>query len=228
VPIIAGIAALSTADAVRLAQEARAAGCRGLMVLPPYVYSSDWREMKAHARAVIAATDLPCMLYNNPVAYRTDFLPEHIAELAAELPNLESVKESSTDLRRVMGIRALLADRIRILVGVDDALVEAVYAGAIGWIAGLVNAFPAESVALFRHAAEGRREQAAALYRWFLPLLRMDTVPKFVQLIKLAQQRVGMGSDRVRPPRLPLAGQELAAATTILDRALATRPTLGA
>jgi 4-hydroxy-tetrahydrodipicolinate synthase len=228
VPIIAGIAALSTADAVRLAQEARATGCRGLMVLPPYVYSTDWREMKAHVRAVIAATDLPCMLYNNPVAYKTDFVPEQIAELAGELPNLQAVKESSTDLRRVMGIRALLADRIEILVGVDDAVVEAVYAGATGWIAGLANAFPAESVALFRLASEGRTEEAAILYRWFLPLLRMDTVPKFVQLIKLAQQRVGMGTHRVRPPRLPLAGDELAAATAVLDRALATRPSLNA
>jgi 1-pyrroline-4-hydroxy-2-carboxylate deaminase len=228
VPVIAGIAALSTAEAVRLAQDAKAAGCRGLMVLPPYVYSTDWREMKTHVQAVITATDLPCMLYNNPVAYRTDFIPEHIGELTGELPNLEAVKESSTDVRRVMGIRALLGDRIEILVGVDDAVVEAVYAGATGWIAGLVNAFPAESVALFRHAAEGRKEQAAALYRWFLPLLRMDTVPKFVQLIKLAQQRVGMGNDRVRPPRLPLAGDELRAATEILDRALATRPSLNA
>jgi 4-hydroxy-tetrahydrodipicolinate synthase len=109
-------------------------------------------------------------------------------------------------------------------VGIDDAVVEAVYAGAIGWIAGLVNAFPAESVALFRHAAEGRQEHAAALYRWFLPLLRMDTVPKFVQLIKLAQQRVGMGTERVRPPRLALAGDERRAAMEVLDQALATRP----
>jgi 4-hydroxy-tetrahydrodipicolinate synthase len=196
------------------------------MVLPPYVYSTDWREMKAHVRAVIAATDLPCMLYNNPVAYRTDFVPSHIAELARELPNLQAVKESSMDVRRVTAIRSLVGERIRVLCGVDDAIVEAIGTGAVGWIAGLVNAFPAESVALHRYAVEGRRDEAFALYRWFLPLLRMDTVPKFVQLIKLAQKRVGMGSDRVRAPRLPLEGAELREANAILDEALATRPPL--
>ena len=226
VPVMPGIAALGTAEAVALAKEAKAAGASGLMVLPPYVYSTDWREMKAHVRAVIAATDLPCMLYNNPVAYKTDFVPAQIAELARESPNLQAVKESSMDVRRTTAIRALLGDRIEVLCGVDDAIVEAIGAGAVGWSAGLVNAFPAESVALFRYAAAGRRDDALALYRWFLPLLRMDTVPKFVQLIKLAQQRVGMGSDRVRAPRLPLEGAELRDANAILDEALATRPLL--
>ncbi|TAM85840.1 dihydrodipicolinate synthase family protein, partial [bacterium] len=191
VPIVAGIAALSTAEAVRLARRAEEAGVGGLMVLPPYVYSTDWREMKAHVAAVIAATGLPCMLYNNPVAYRTDFLPEQIAELAAEHANLQAVKESSTDVRRVTAIRALVGQRLEILVGVDDAIVEAIAAGAVGWIAGLVSAFPAESVALYRYAMEGRTQEAFELYRWFLPLLRLDTVPKFVQLIKLAQEAVG-------------------------------------
>lgn len=228
VPVIPGIAALSTAEAVRLARDAKAIGASALMVLPPYVYSSDWREMKAHVCAVIAATDLPCLLYNNPLAYRTDFLPRQIAELAGELPNLQAVKESSADIRRVMAIRGLAGSRLQVLVGVDDAIVEGVAAGASGWIAGLVNAFPVESVALFRYAREGRTEQAFALYQWFLPLLRMDTMVKFVQLIKLAQQRVGMGSDRVRPPRLPLHGEELREATAALDRALATRPKLAA
>jgi dihydrodipicolinate synthase/N-acetylneuraminate lyase len=226
VPIIPGIAALSTAEAVKLAQEAKAIGCSGLMVLPPYVYSTDWREMKAHVRAVVAATDLPCMLYNNPVAYKTDFMPQHITELAHEMPNLQSVKESSMDVRRVTAIRALLGERMQILCGVDDAIVEAMEAGAVGWIAGLVNAFPAESVALFRYTAEGRAADAFALYKWFLPLLRMDTVPKFVQLIKLAQQKVGMGRDLVRPPRLVLSGSELGEATAAIDAALATRPVI--
>ncbi|MGE5169338.1 MAG: dihydrodipicolinate synthase family protein [Rudaea sp.] len=226
VPVIPGVAALGTAEAVALARDAKAAGAHALMVLPPYVYSTDWREMKAHVRAVIAATDLPCMLYNNPVAYKTDFVPEQIAELARELPNLQAVKESSTDVRRVTAIRALVADRLHILCGVDDAIVEAIGAGATGWIAGLVNAFPAESVALFRFTMEGRRDDAFALYRWFLPLLRMDTVPKFVQLIKLAQERVGMGTHRVRAPRLALDGDELCEASAILDHALATRSSL--
>src|SRR5260221_12049186 len=209
VPVLPGISALGTAEAVELARAAAIIGCRGLMVLPPYVYSTDWREMKAHVAAILAATDLPCMLYNNPVSYRTDFLPEQIAELAQEFKRLEAVKESSTDVRRVTAIRALLGDRLEVLVGVDDAIVEGLDAGAVGWIAGLVNAFPAESVALYRYAREGRRAEAEALYGWFLPLLRMDTVPKFVQLIKLAQEKVGRGSARVRPPRLALEGLEL-------------------
>ena len=228
VPIIPGIAALSTAEAVALARDAKAIGCSGLMVLPPYVYSTDWREMKAHVRAVISQTDLPCMLYNNPIAYKTDFLPQQIVELAAELPNLHAVKEeSSADLRRVMAIRALADVRVQILRSVSTTpSSRRSDAGAIGWIAGLVNAFPAESVALYRYAMEGRRAEAFALYKWFLPLLRTDTVVKFVQLIKLAQQRVGMGSDRVRPPRLALQGDELREATALIDRALATRPSV--
>ncbi|KAB8139932.1 dihydrodipicolinate synthase family protein [Chloroflexia bacterium SDU3-3] len=229
-PIIPGIAALSTAEAVRLAQAAQAAGCAGLMVLPPYVYASDWREMKAHVAAVIRATELPVMLYNNPVAYKTDFTPEQIAELAAELPNMVAVKESSTDVRRVTAIRALLGDRLNILVGVDDAIVEGVQAGAIGWIAGLVNAFPVESVAVHRLAiqakAGGDRAQLDALYRWFLPMLRMDTVLKFVQLIKLAQELAGVGSARVRPPRLEVVGAELEEARAVILHALETRPAL--
>jgi 1-pyrroline-4-hydroxy-2-carboxylate deaminase len=223
-PVVASIAALSTSDAVSLARDAKAIGCSGLMVLPPYVYTSDWREMKAHVAAVIGATDLPCMLYNNPIAYRTDFTPEQIAELAKELPNLEAVKESSGDVRRITAIRALAAERLEILVGLDDLIVEGIAAGATGWIAGLVNALPAESVTLFRLASEGRSQEAVALYRWFLPLLRLDTVPKFVQLIKLVQQRSGRGNARVRAPRLELAGAELESALAIIDHALSTRP----
>jgi len=224
VPIAAGISALGTREAIALAEDAAAAGCRALMVLPPYVYSTDWREMRAHVAAVIAATELPCMLYNNPVAYRTDFVPEQIAELAEAYPNLRAVKESSTDVRRVTAIRALLGNRLDILVGVDDAIVEGISAGASGWVAGLVNAFPAESVALYRYAMDGRTREAAELYRWFLPLLRMDTVPKFVQLIKLAQEKAGWGRPHVRPPRLALEGEEAQKALSVIDRAIATRP----
>jgi len=222
-PVVAAISALSTAQAVQLAKQAAAVGCQALMVLPPYVYVSDWYEMKRHVSAVIAATPLSCMLYNNPVAYKTDFLPEQIAELASEHPNLHAVKESSADVRRVASIRALLGDGLSIFVGVDDALVEGVQAGAVGWIAGLVNAYPAESVALFNLAREGKSEEAFALYRWFLPLLRMDTVPKFVQLIKWVQEQVGVGSARVRGPRLELAGEDLAGAQATLAIALRDR-----
>jgi 4-hydroxy-tetrahydrodipicolinate synthase len=220
-PVVAGISALSTAEAVALAQAAQKAGCRGLMVLPPYVYSTDWREMKAHVAAIIGATPLSCLLYNNPVAYKTDFVPEQICELAEEFVNLHAVKESSGDVRRVAGIRVVCGDRLRILVGMDDAIVEGVRMGAVGWIAGLVNALPGESVRLFELARDGRMAEALDLYRWFLPLLRLDTVPKFVQLIKLAQQEAGMGREDVRAPRLPLVGSEREAALQIIRDGLA-------
>jgi 4-hydroxy-tetrahydrodipicolinate synthase len=224
VPVVAAISSLSTANAVRLAKEAEQAGCQALMVLPPYVYTSDWREMKNHVSTIIAATRLSCMLYNNPIAYKTDFLPSEIAELATEHANLHAVKESSADVRRVSAIREVLGDRLEIFVGVDDALVEGVTAGAKGWIAGLVNAFPAESVKLFQLAQAGKREEAFDLYRWFLPLLRMDTVPKFVQLIKWVQEQMSVGFARVRAPRMELVGKELEIAEGTLKTALANRP----
>ena len=224
VPVSVSISSLSTCEAVRLAKDAARRGCEGLMILPPYVYRGDNREMKSHVAAVLRATDLPAMLYNNPVSYGTDFLPQQVAELAAEHPNLQAIKESSTDVRRVTAIRALLGDRIDVLVGVDDAIVEGIAVGAVGWIAGLANALPAESVALFRHASNGDMHKALAIYRWFLPLLRMDTVPKFVQLIKLVQQEVGRGSARVRAPRLELEGVELREAKNIISKVLETRP----
>jgi 4-hydroxy-tetrahydrodipicolinate synthase len=228
VPIVAGVSALSTADAVEIAQTAEAAGCRGLMVLPPYVYVGDWREMKTHVSAVLRATKLSSMLYNNPVAYKVDFLPAQIAELLDEHENLHAVKESSADVRRVAALREIVPEsRLRILCGVDDLIVEAASMGAVGWIAGLVNAFPVESVALFDLAQRGRHAEAFTLYKWFLPLLRMDTVPKFVQLIKLVQEEIGMGSSRVRPPRLVLDQQEQADVRRIVAKALQTRPDIG-
>jgi 4-hydroxy-tetrahydrodipicolinate synthase len=224
VPVIASISGLSTREAVRVAGAAQTAGCGGLMVLPPYAYSTDWREMGAHVRAVIEATDLPCMLYNNPIAYTTDFRPGEIAELAAEHANLEAVKESSADIRRIAELRRLLDDRLEILVGVDDVIVESLAAGASGWIAGMVNAYPTESVRLFELARDEGPEAARALYDWFLPLLRLDTVPKFVQLIKLAQQEVGLGSERVRAPRLVLEGSERETALRLIRDANVKRP----
>ena len=228
VPVVAAIASLSTSEAVELAKRAKEHGCSGLMILPPYVYRSDWREMKAHVDAVFQATGLSCMLYNNPVAYGTDFLPQQIAELSREHENFHAVKESSTDVRRVTWIRELVGDRLAVFVGVDDAIVEAIAVGAVGWVAGLVNALPRESVALFNYAKNGEHEKAMKLYKWFLPLLRMDTVPKFVQLIKLVQQEVGMGNALVRPPRLELAGAELDEALQVIRHALANKPELEA
>jgi 4-hydroxy-tetrahydrodipicolinate synthase len=166
------------------------------------------------------------MLYNNPVSYKTDFLPEQIAELARAHANLHAVKESSADARRVTALKALCGDRLALFVGVDDLIVEGIRAGATGWVAGLVNAFPRESVALYHYALRGENKKADALYRWFLPLLRMDTVPKFVQLIKLVQQETGMGHERVRAPRCVMAGAERRAALATLKAALAKRPKL--
>jgi dihydrodipicolinate synthase/N-acetylneuraminate lyase len=222
--LVAGVAATTTAGAIRLAELGAHSGCDALMVLPPYVYRGDWRETRAHFAAVVGATPLPCMLYNNPIAYGTDVLPEQVLDLAASLPNLAAVKESSADVRRVTSLRALLGDRLAILVGVDDLVLEGVQAGAVGWIAGLADALPAESVRLFALAREGKIEEARVLYEWFLPLLRLDTVPKFVQLIKLVQQETGLGSETVRPPRLPLASPEREAVLDLVRFALARRP----
>jgi 4-hydroxy-tetrahydrodipicolinate synthase len=222
--VVAGIASLSTHEGVALAKAAQAAGCAGLLVLPAYVYSTDWREMKAHVQAVIRATSLSCMLYNNPPAYKTDFLAPHIAELAQENANLHAVKESSGDVRRVTATRALCGDRLAVFAGLDDMIVEALRMGAVGWIAGLVNALPRETMALFRAAMAGDKAKADALYQWFLPLLRMDTLPKFVQLIKLVQQEIGRGNERVRGPRLVLAGREREEALATIRDVLARRP----
>ncbi len=223
-PVVAAISSLTTTESVSLAKQAHAAGCEGLMVLPPYVYRGDWREMKAHVSAVFDATPLPGMLYNNPIAYGTDFLPEQIRELAAERANFVAVKESSADIRRVSAIRALLDDRLALFVGVDDAILEGIGVGAVGWIAGLANALPRESVDLFDYGMQGKSSEAFELYRWFLPLLRLDTVPKFVQLIKLVQEELGIGNADVRPPKLRLTGEELQATKELIHHALRTRP----
>lgn len=223
-PVVGSVSALSTAEALALAKMAADCGCDGLMVLPPYVYKGDWHEMKAHVAAVFRATPLACMLYNNPIAYGTDFLPEQIQELAEQHSNLEAVKESSADVRRVSAIRALVSDRLEICVGVDDAIIEAVKVGAVGWVAGLANALPRESVELFNAGVRGEHDHAFELYRWFLPLLRMDTFANFVQLIKLVQAEVGIGNVRVRPPRLELCGDELEKSRKIILHALETRP----
>jgi dihydrodipicolinate synthase/N-acetylneuraminate lyase len=223
-PVLPGIAATSTRQAVGLAQAAERAGCRGLMVLPAYVHRGPFTEHLAHVAAVLRASSLPCMLYNNPPAYGVDFTPECVAELAARHDNLVAVKESSGDARRVTAVKALLGERLDVLVGLDDMVVEGVAAGAAGWVAGLVNALPRESVRLFQLARAGQADAAAALYRWFLPLLRMDTVPEFVQLIKLVQAQVQRGDERVRAPRQPVDGALRAHALAAIRAALASRP----
>jgi 1-pyrroline-4-hydroxy-2-carboxylate deaminase len=223
VPLVASISGLSTAECIALAKEAARVGCDGLMVLPPYVYRGDWPETEAHFSAVLSATTLSCMLYNNPIAYGTDLSAEDVQALADRHANVHAVKESSGDVRRITAVRALLGSRLALFAGLDDMIVEAVAVGADGWVAGLVNALPSESVTLVDLAKAGRTEEALKLYAWFLPLLRFDTVPKFVQLIKLVQAEVGMGSEAVRAPRLPLSDKERKDALAIVRRQLRHR-----
>ncbi|MFI5257847.1 MAG: dihydrodipicolinate synthase family protein [Gemmatimonadales bacterium] len=225
-PLIAGIAGLSTVECVALTERAVDVGCDAIMALPPYVYRGDWRETKAHYSAVIGASVLTTMLYNNPIAYGTDVTPEQLAELADRHHNLHAVKESSGDVRRITALRECLGDRIAIFAGMDDMILESIPMGAVGWIAGLVNALPVESVQLFDLGTAGRMDDARALYEWFLPLLRLDTVPKFVQLIKLVQAEVGKGTVTVRPPRLQLEGEELESVRALIRERLAARPVL--
>jgi 1-pyrroline-4-hydroxy-2-carboxylate deaminase len=223
-PVVAGIASPSTVEAVRLAEQAQRAGVNGLMVLPPLIYRSDWRETQAHIAAVFEATPLSCMLYNNPIAYGTDITPQQIVELRARHANFHAVKDSSDDVRRITSLKQLTAGSLALFVGMDDIVVESVAAGAVGWVAGLVNAFPEQSVRLFRLAQSGPSPELDALYHWFLPLLRLDTVPKFVQLIKLVQEECGGPSARVRPPRLELVGAEREELIALTRGSLAKRP----
>ncbi|MEM7123127.1 MAG: dihydrodipicolinate synthase family protein [Pseudomonadota bacterium] len=226
-PVMATIASATTAEAVALVKRAADIGCQAAMVLPPYVYKGQWHETKAHISAAIEATDLPCMVYNNPTAYGTDILPKHIAELAGDHDNLLAVKESSGDARRFAAIREVTGDRLSLFAGLDDVVCEAVALGASGWIAGLVNALPRQTMDLFNFAAAGETERAFEIYRWFLPLLRLDTVPEFVQLIKLVQAEVGKGSEVVRPPRLPLPSDHHAAALNLIRERLSCMPASG-
>jgi 4-hydroxy-tetrahydrodipicolinate synthase len=222
-PVIAGVSGLSTRECVDVAKAAEKAGCDGLMVLPAYVYKGDWRETEAHFNAVIQATPLSCMLYNNPIAYGVD-LSAHDVEILARHQNVHALKDSSGDVRRLTALRAALGDRLHLFAGLDDMVTEAGLMGANGWVAGLVNAMPAESVRLYELARDGRSADARELYRWFLPLLRFDTVPKFVQLIKLVQSECGIGSEAVRAPRMVLVGQERDEALRVIRTALENRP----
>jgi len=226
VPVIAGIAGLATSECAALAKRAADVGCDGLMVLPPYVYRGDARETLAHFDTVMRATPLSCMLYNNPIAYGTDVSAVQIAGLASAHRNLHAVKESSGDVRRVTAIRAELGDRVNVLAGMDDAIYESIPLGARGWVAGLVNALPDESVRIVQLMQTGRVDEARKIYEWFLPLLRLDTVPKFVQLIKLVQSECGCGSERVRPPRLEIEGAERNEVLALIKERLSSRPKL--
>lgn len=225
VPVLSGVAETSTLSACRFVEEAAKNGANGFMVLPGMQYVSDRRETLQHLRSVASATELPIMLYNNPVAYRVDVTPEMFAELADE-PKFVALKESSDDIRRITDIKALVGDRYRIFTGVDDLALESLMIGAVGWVAGLVCAFPKETVVLYKLIKAGRISEALELYRWFTPLLHLDVSIKFVQNIKLAEAIVGCGTEFVRPPRLPLSGEERLKVETTVRTAMERRPTL--
>lgn len=227
VPVLSGVAECSTRLACRFAEDAAGIGADGLMVLPAMVYPADAREAVAHLRAVARASPLPIMIYNNPIAYRVDVPPSALAELADE-PTLVAVKESSDDPRRLTDVWNACGDRYVLFSGVDDLVLESVLLGCAGWVAGLVNAFPKESMQLWALATAGRWSEARQLYRWFMPLLHLDTHVKLVQYIKLAQALAGLGTETLRAPRLPLAGEERARVAAIVRRALETRARLAA
>jgi 4-hydroxy-tetrahydrodipicolinate synthase len=223
VPVLAGVAHGATAEACRFAREAEKRGADGLMVLPAMIYRSDPRETLAHFRAVARASALPILCYNNPVSYGVDITPGMFAELASER-TLVAVKESSDDPRRITDLVNAVGDRYLLFAGVDDLILESVLLGVQGWVSGLVNAFPEESLRLWDLAVAGKFAEARALYRWFAPLLHLDTHPKLVQYIKLAMSETGRGTETVRAPRLPLEGEERARILEIVRRAVRTAP----
>ncbi|MCC6365969.1 MAG: dihydrodipicolinate synthase family protein [Bryobacterales bacterium] len=227
IPVLSGVAEFTTATACRFARDCEALGLDGLMVLPCMVYKADRREALTHFRAVARSSSLPIMVYNNPPSYSVDVTPEMFAELAGE-PTLAAIKESSGDVRRITDIINLVGSRYILFSGVDDLVLESVLLGVQGWVSGLVNAFPEENRALWDLAASGRWREARELYRWYTPLLHLDTRIKLVQYIKLCMAEVGLGSELTRPPRLPLEGLERDEVLAIIRRALATRPDLAA
>jgi len=223
IPVLTGVAEYTTTLACRYAADAQRIGLDGLMVLPAMVYKSDPRETIAHFRAVARSSELPIMCYNNPPSYGVDITPAMFAELADE-PRFVAIKESSENVRRITDLKNLVGDRYILFCGVDDLVLESVLLGARGWVSGLVNAFPRENRLLWDLAAAGRYDEALAVYRWYMPLLHLDTRIKLVQAIKLAMSECGLGSETVRPPRLPLVGEEREEVLAIIRRGIATRP----
>jgi len=223
VPVVAGVAEYTTAMASDLARDCKKIGVDGLMVMPAMVYSAKPHETVAHFRSVANASDLPIMIYNNPPIYKTDITPEMLAELA-DCDSVVCIKESSGATARFADIRRIMGERLVLFCGLDDVVVEAIMLGCVGWVSGLSNAFPQEANRLFDLAAAGRYDEARPLYDWFMPLLHLDARADLVQCIKLCEQIVGRGSERTRPPRLPLAGAERAHVERLVAEALRTRP----
>jgi 4-hydroxy-tetrahydrodipicolinate synthase len=225
VPVLTGVAENTTRLACRFAQDVERIGINGLMVLPAMIYKADAREAVAHFRTVAQSTSLPIMIYNNPVAYHVDVTPPQFAELAQE-DNIVAIKESSDDVRRITDIINLHGDRFLIFSGVDDLVLESILLGATGWVSGLVNAFPRENQVLWELATAGKWQEARELYRWYTPLLHLDTKIKLVQYIKMAMVEVGLGSETTRAPRLPVVGAEREEVLGVIQHAIATRPSL--
>lgn len=225
IPVLAGVAESSTTAACRYVKDCADLGAAGFMVMPAMVYRCDPAEAAAYFRAVAGATTLPWMLYNNPVAYTVDVTPERLADLA-DIPNLVAVKESSADPRRITEIRILLGDRFALFAGVDDLILESSILGIDGWIAGSGIAFPRENQHFWNLTRGAKWDEARRLYRWFSPLLKLDTHPKFVQYIKLMVQEAGLGSEWVRSPRQVLDGPERERVIGIIRQGISTRPSL--
>lgn len=225
VPVIAGVSELDTKRAIEFARAAEKIGADGLMLLPAMVYVPNEAELVAHFRAVAQATSLPIMLYNNPPAYRVSVSIEAMQRLSDQ-PNIVCLKESAPDTRRFTDLHNALGDRYVLFAGLDDVALEGLLLGARGWVSGLTNAFPKESIALYEATVAGDLKTALAIYRWFMPLLHLDAEHDLVQSIKLAEQVMGRGSERVRPPRYPLTGARREQVIKMVEDAAATRPKL--
>ena len=225
VPVVLNIAEGSTREALRQAAFAKEWGAEGLMILPPMRYKTDHRETVTYFKTIADATDLPIMIYNNPVDYKTDVTLDMFDELQS-CTNINAIKESTRDVTNVTRLINRFGDRYKILCGVDPLAMEELVAGAVGWVAGLVCAFPRETVALYRLAKTGKTEEALKIYRWFMPLLELDIHAKLVQYIKLAEMQTGIGSEYVRAPRLTLVGEERERILKIINAGIATRPIL--
>ena len=224
VTVLSGVAESSVAEACRYARDAEALGADGLMLMPPMIYKSpDPRESLHHFRTVARSTGLPIMVYNNPISYGHDITPELFAELASQ-PNLVALKESSGNTRRITDLHNVVGGRYAIFTGVDDLALESAILGIDGWVAGSGIAFPAENQRFWDLTRKGKWDKALELYRWFTPLLHLDTHPKFVQYIKLAVQEAGLGKEWTRAPRLPLAGAERKQVLAVIHEGLRNRP----
>jgi 1-pyrroline-4-hydroxy-2-carboxylate deaminase len=223
VPVVAGVSEFTTARAIQYAKDAEKLGADAIMLLPAMVYVPTPAELQAHFRAVAEATSLPIMLYNNPPAYRVDVDFETL-EALRDVPNIVAIKESAPDPRRFTDVFNRFGDRYTVMAGLDDVALEGLFLGASGWVSGLTSAFPTESVRLVEAFDEGKYDEALAIYRWFMPLLHLDADHDLVQSIKLAEEIMGRGSERVRMPRLPLAGQRRKDVIAMVEKCAATQP----